>query len=148
MLSADPIHPSVTRKSGHQYFFHDKHHGGGTSEDARWLDEVSQDDEFSIFDTSDWHNIADDQNWLYGLLRSAEGQLRLLGTWNQQVATFPFTQPGVAWHGYPLWPLNDEAPPNRQGQKFRPSKAVFEKMQSAGLVTARERKRLIKGDHA
>ena len=66
----------------------------------------------------------------------------------QQMAEFPLPQEGEPWHGYPIWAVNGLAPENRRGEKMRPDKDVFLKMQRAGLLTERERKRLFKGDHA
>ena len=143
----DPLHPEPTRRSGYRYFFYSKHHGAASSSDARWLESVSQAEEFSVFDEADFHNIADARGWLYGVLRAAEDDLRDLGTWQQQVAEFPQAKAGVAWHGYPVWAVNGLAPANRAGQKMRPPSAVFQMMEQAGIITARERKRLIKGKH-
>lgn len=145
---SDPIHPERTRKRQYSYQFTAKHHGGGKPDDARWSEEVSRDEEFSVFDEADDQDIFDEGGRFYGVLRNAEGELRDLGTWQQQLAEFPRTNEGVPWHGYPIWALNELAPPNRSGQKGRPAKAVFQKMEEAGLITARQRKRLYKGDHA
>ncbi len=82
-----------------------------------------------------------------GVLPDSAGNLRDLGTWQQQVAEFPFANPVVPWHGYPIWAVSELAPPNRSGQKMRPAKTVFAKMQEVGLITRRQRKRLFKGDH-
>ncbi len=143
----DPIYPDPSRRNGYLYFFYGKHHGGGGADDARWSLDLSQPEEFMVFDTADFHNISDDRGWLYGILRSADGSLRDLGTRQQQVAEFPRADEGIPWHGYPSWPLGQAAPPRRRGEKFRPSKEVFESMQAAGLITERERKRLYKGRH-
>ncbi|MGO8746133.1 MAG: hypothetical protein ACLQNE_09105 [Thermoguttaceae bacterium] len=145
--STDPIYAEPTRKSGFCYTFTGKHHGGGKSDDARWLPSLSRADEFSVFDGADYHDFSDDRQWLYGVLRSHDGTLGELGTWQQQVAEFPFVATGGLWHGYPIWSVSDLAPPNRRGEKMRPSKEVFEKMEHARVITKRERKRLYKGDH-
>ena len=55
---------------------------------------------------------------------------------------------GEAWHGYPLYPLNELGPENRRGEKYRPEKTVFDKMVDAGLITRSQRRRLLKGDYA
>jgi len=147
-MAEDPIHPDPTRNNGYRYLFAGKHHGGGSRSDARWSEEVGRAEEFSVFDTADFHDIADERGWLYGVLREEDGSLRDLGTWEQQVAEFPLANEGVPWHGYPIWAVNRAAPANRSGQKMKPSKEVFEKMEAAGLITSRQRKRLYKGDHA
>lgn len=137
---ADPIHASRTRKSGYRYMFLAKHHGGGTSDDARWLPDLSRDQEFSVFDAADFHEVTDEANgWLYGVLRDTDGDLVELGTWHQEMAEFPQAREGEPWHGYPIWAVNEEAPSNRASQKLRPAKAVFRRMEAAGLITSRQR---------
>jgi hypothetical protein len=143
----DPVHPNRTRRNGYRYLFSSKHHGGGAPGDARWLPSLTREEEFSVFDTADDHDLSDDRQWLYGVLRSDEGEIRYLGTWKQQLAEFPVATSGMPWHGYPIWPLKELAPPNRQGEKFRPGKEVFQKMEEAGLITESQRRRLYKGDH-
>lgn len=144
--TSGPIHPVPTRRSGYRYLFYDKHHGRDVYA-ARWLPSVSHDDEFAVFDTADFHALSDDRGWLYGIHRGPEGEVLVLGTWDQQVAEFPSARENEPWHGYPLWPLKDKGPENRRGEKHRPSKAVFQMIEDAGLITTRDRKRLSKGDH-
>ena len=92
--------------------------------------------------------FTDERGWLYGMRpRDGAGHIPDLGTWGQQMAEIPFARPGEPWHGYPLWPLGEEGPANRRGEKGRPSKRVFLRMEEAGLITDRERKKLYKGDH-
>ena len=142
----DPVHPVPTRRSGYHYFFYSKHHGGGTRDDSRWLPGLSHEEEFSIFDAADRLEVSDDRGWLYGLLRTEEGQVRYIGTRKQQLAVFPFARAGVPWHGYPLWPLDKPAATYRQGDKFCPPNEVLRKMVQAGLFSASERRR-IRGGH-
>jgi hypothetical protein len=146
--SSGPIHPVPTRRSGHRYLFYDKHHGRGGSDAAQWLPSLTQQEEFDIFDTADEHEFSDDRGWLYGIGRDGEGNVLALGTWGQQVAEFPQARAEEAWHGYPLWPLKKLGPQNRKGERQRPSKRVFLRMEEAGLLTSRDRKRLYKGDFA
>ena len=87
----------------YRYQFAAKHHGGGKADDARWVDDVSRDEEFSVFDEADFRDILDDDGRLYGVLRGADGKLRYLGTWKQKIAEFPRANEGIAWHGYPIW---------------------------------------------
>lgn len=146
--SSGPVHPVRTRRSGHLYQFYDKHHGRGAPDAARWLPGISHEEEFGIFDRGDWHEVHDEVGRLYGVGdRNRDGLLPDLGTWGQQVAEFPAARENMAWHGYPLWPLLEGSPENRKGEKSRPSKAVFLRMAEVGMLTARERKRLVKGDH-
>ena len=146
--TSGPIHPVATRVSGYRYQFYDKHHGRGAPDVARWLPEMSQDEEFAVFDTADANGISDERGWLYGVRpRDDDGEIPDLGTWGQQVAEFPYARPNETWHGYPLWPLVEAGPENRKGEKSRPSKGVFLRMEAARMLTPRERKRLQKGDH-
>jgi hypothetical protein len=109
---------------------------------------VSEDEEFAVFDGADESELADEDGNLYGILREGGEGLRYLGTWQQQIAEFPFAREGNPWHGYPLWPLKGLGPENRRGEKFRPEKEVFTRMVQAGLITTRERRRLLKGEYA
>ncbi len=147
-MATDELHSTLTQRSHYQYLFTAKHHGAGSSGDACWSSDVSRDEEFSVFDVADLHLFAADNGWLYGVLRDAKNELRDLGTWQQQVAEFPKANEGVPWHGYPIWAVNEDAPANRAGQDMRPPKKVFKQFEKEGLITARERKRLLKGDHA
>ncbi len=144
----EPIHPAQTGKHGYRYQFTAKHHGGGKLDDACWSQAVTPDEEFSIFDNADEQDIFDADGWYYGVLDDGKGNLRELGTWQQQIAEFPAAGAAVVWHGYPVWAVNGLAAPNRSGQHMRPAKSVFDKMEQAKLITARQRKRLYKGDHA
>jgi hypothetical protein len=145
--ASGPIHPAPTRRSGHRSLFSGKHHGHDPRA-ARWLPTLSQDEEFAVFDAADFHGLNDERGWLYGVRVGESGGILELGTWGEQVAEFPAARPDEPWHGYPLYPLKEAGPPNRRGEKHRPSKDVFLKMEAAGLLTARDRKRLMKGDHA
>jgi len=146
--AAGPIHPVSTQRSGYRYFFYDKHHGRGGPDAAQWHPDLSHEQEFAVFDLSDLDDLSDDRGWLFGIGRDADGDILSLGTWDQQIAEFPLARPDELWHGYPLWPLKQRGPQNRRGEKHRPSKVVFRKMEEAGLLTVRDRKRLEKGDHA
>jgi hypothetical protein len=141
------VHNRRTGRSEHQYQFTPKHHGADNTA-AQWLPELSLDEEFAIFDTADEHDLSDDDGRLYGVQRDEEDSLRYIGIWHEQVAEFPLAREGEAWHGYPLYPLVDEGPDNRRGQKLRPATIVFRKMVDAGLITRSQRRRLMKGDHA
>lgn len=142
-----PEHPVATRRSGYRYFFYDKHHGKGAPDAARWQPDLTQDEEFEVFDEADAHDLSDERRWLYGIGFSVNGEVRQLGTWGQQVAEFPFARAAAAWHGYPLWPLWEAGPQNRKGEESRPAKEVFLKMENVGLLTTSQRKRLLKGKH-
>ena len=146
-LAAIVIHGQPTRRSGYRYQFTPKHHGADP-EAAQWLPSLRLEEEFAVFDAADEHELSDDDGRLYGVLRNADEALRDIGTWQQQLAEFPRASQGVPWHGYPIWAVNAQAPPNRSSEKVRPAKEVFAKMERAGLITARQRKRLYKGDHA
>lgn len=146
-MNTEPEFPKPTRKSTYRYFFASKHHGGGTSEDARWEPSLSRKVEFSVFDDADFHDIRDNDGRYYGVLREGK-KLRKLGTWHQQIAEFPKARRGTPWHGYPIWAVDSVAPPNRASEKVRPSRDVFDKLEEKGLISKQERKRLWRGGHA
>jgi hypothetical protein len=56
---ADHLHSEQSQRSNFQYLFTDKHHGGGDSSDARWLSELSEGQEFSVFDMADLNEVFD-----------------------------------------------------------------------------------------
>jgi hypothetical protein len=145
-LATVEVHGAVTQRNAYRYQFTPKHHGADANA-AQWRPSLSLREEFAVFDVADWHELSDDAGRLYGVQPDGEDGLVYLGTWNQQVAEFPLARAGEAWHGYPLYPVNDLAPPNRQGEQYRPAKEVFDKMVRAGIITKRHRKRLMKGDH-
>lgn len=146
--TSGPIHPIPTRRSGYRSQFYIKHHRGRVSDAAQWRPDMGQDEEFAVFDAADRHEIADERGWLYGVrLPDAAGVVPDLGMRGEQIAEFPFARPNETWHGYPLWALSEEGPANRRGEKARPSKGVFLRMEAVGLLTPRERKRLYKGEH-
>jgi hypothetical protein len=138
-------HPAVTDRNRYSYQFTPKHHGSDPGA-AQWLPSLTLDEEFAVFNTADEHELADDRGWLYGI-RPLDNGLQVLGTRGQQIAEFPSARAGEAWHGYPIWAVNNQAPSNIRGEKMRPDKEVFLKMERVGLLTVRQRKRLYKGDH-
>jgi hypothetical protein len=146
-LSTVVVHGTLTARSHYQYQFTPKHHGADPNA-AQWLPSLSLEEEFSIFDGADEHELSDEDANFYGVLPDGEGGLRHIGSWNQQVAEFPVAREGEAWHGYPLYPLVELGPANRRGQKGRPAPAVFGQMVQTGLITPSQRRRLMKGDHA
>jgi hypothetical protein len=147
-MANDRLHPQVTQLSGFRYLFTAKHHGGGGSGDACWSPDVTDVEEFFVFDQADALRVVDTNGWLYGVLPDGEGGLRDIGTWQQQVAEFPAGTNADPWHGYPVWAVGDAGPQNRKGQHMRPERMVFDLMEAVGLIDARIRKRLWKGAHA
>jgi len=145
-LTAFVVHDDVTRRNLYRYQFTPKHHGADATA-AQWLPSMSLEEEFAIFDAADEHELFDEDGRLYGVQPDGDDGLGPIGTRNEQVAEFPVASAGEAWHGYPLYPLN-EGPGNRRGEKHRPEPVVFHKMFQAGLITSRQRKRLMKGDYA
>jgi hypothetical protein len=140
-------HHTLTGRSSYRYQFTPKHHGAD-SDAAQWLPSMGLDEEFAVFNEADLHELSDEDGNLYGVQREDDGEVRYIGTWNQQIAEYPVGREGEAWHGYPLYPLVEKGPENRRGQKGRPAKVVFDKMAHAGMITRSERRRLLKGDHA
>jgi hypothetical protein len=141
------VHEQSTGRSSYRYQFTPKHHGADAGA-AQWQPNLSLEEEFAVFDTADGSELSDEDGNLYGVQRETDEALRFLGTWNQQVAEFPLAREGEAWHGYPLYPLQELGPENRRGQKLRPQKTVFDKMVVAGLINRSQRRRLLKGEYA
>jgi hypothetical protein len=142
-----PLHPERTRRSGFQYFFYDKHHRVGYSEDAQWRPDMTHDEEFGVFDLVDWHEISGDNDHLYGLRLGPEDAIMTLGTREEQVAKFPAPQDGRAWHGYPAWPIM-RLDRDKQERKYPAPRGALAKMKEAGLITEKQRKRLAGGKQA
>ena len=142
-VSGEPghIHPIPTRRSGHRYFFYNKHHGWGGPKAARWSMELGEEQEFGIFNQADELDIRDAQGNLYGVWRVGE-DLRALGTRGQQIAKFPRAHPGQPWHGFPSFPLRDETEPHPP-VRF-PPREVFERMERTGAIDRLDRKRFEK----
>lgn len=91
----DHEHPHPTRRSQLRYLFTAKHHGGGSTTDARWS--VTEDEEFSVFDEADFRDIGDEDGRLYGVLGDAQRELRELG--NSKSPSFQLRRqvnPGMA----------------------------------------------------
>lgn len=144
-MAQKKTHPVPTRVRQLFYEFTTKHHGAGSTLDSRWSEDITEPEEFQVFDVGVAFQILDEGGNVYGVLRHGDS-LRELGTWQQQVAEFPYTEPPHDWHGYPIWPVEDSAPVKLR-RKPRPSKIVFDLMLAAGLITSRELRRLMKGDH-
>jgi hypothetical protein len=156
-VQSDIQHTVVTSRRRLNYTFTPKHHGA-SSQSACWLEDLTFDEEFAIFDradgvvtssiTEDDRQVADAAGNLYGYERLEDGALRELGTWNQQLAEFPVQDNGATWHGYPIWPIAEIAPQNYQGERCRPAKEVFDRMLELGDINTAQCKRLKKGDFA
>jgi hypothetical protein len=142
-----PVHPQRTQRSGYEYFFYDKHHQSGYSEDAQWLPDLTHAEEFAVFDLADLHEISNEKGDLYGLHLDAEGAVMVLGTREEQVAEFPVAREGHAWHGYPAWPIM-RLDRDKKERKYPAPREALAKMQEAGLITESQRKRLARGKHA
>src|SRR5437764_680014 len=79
-----PLHLQETRRSHYRYFFYDKHHKAGYSEDAQWLPTMTHDEVFAVFDLADYHNLSNEKGDLYGLHLDPERRVLTLGTREEQ----------------------------------------------------------------
>ena len=138
-----PMHPKPTRLSSFRYCFFTAHHGRGAPDDAQWVENLSLDDEFAIFDLSDWHKLSDEKGHYYGLRRSDDGMILTLGTDGEQIAKFWNPLNNNPTHGFPLLPVAADGPANRK-QTVVPRIALL-KMESVGLLEPTQRKRIQKG---
>ena len=128
MASGDdpcPEHGERTRRSNFRYCFYVAHHGRAVSDDSQWAEDLSQAEEFAIFDESDLLNLSDSKGHYYGLRRSPDGTILDLGTQGEQIAKFWNPIKSQPTHGFPLWPLGDEGPQNRQ-QELPPREALVQ----------------------
>jgi hypothetical protein len=140
-----PEHHDRTRRRSLRYCFYIAHHGRGVSDDSQWAEELSEVEEFAIFDEADWLDLSDATGNLYGLRRSPDGTILDLGTRGEQISKFWETHEATPWHGFPLWPLAVDGPENRRRQPA--PKAALEKMERIGLLLPKQRRRLQKGKH-
>jgi hypothetical protein len=108
------LHLVVTQRSGYQYFFYTKHHQPNNTTDAQWEPTVTQDEEFAVFDLADQHDLSEANGDLFGLHLGPGPSILLLGTRGEQVAEFPVTVAGQAWHGYPLFPIAEKSLEGRE----------------------------------
>jgi hypothetical protein len=140
------LFPRRTERNRYRYFFYDKHHGRGGPEAARWATDISEEEEFGIFNQADRLDFSDEQGNLYGIRLRTQPQREVLslGTLGQQVAKFPEARSGPHWHGYPLGPLLKNLDPPHPPERPLP-KDGLQKMVDAGLLTRTERTRLLKG---
>ena len=142
----DAKHGTAT-SSGRHYWFTVKHHCG-SKRAAQWDASLTFDEEFSVFDSADKHQISDARKWLYGLLPTTDGSCRLLGTRGEQLAEFPFSRRSDNWHGYPLYPLLRTVKNRGKGVGIRkPRWDVFKKIIESKLISEERVLRLWKGDH-
>jgi hypothetical protein len=141
----DAEYSERTQRSQFRYRLTAKHHGGDRNA-AMWLPSISPNEEFSVFDLADLHEIADERGWLYGVLLSEDGAVREIGVWDEKVAEF---QPGnnrdEPWHGYQQWPVDKSGPANRRKQQCCPDRKVFDLMFAANLINKTQRKKLLSG---
>ena len=148
MASGDdpcPEHPERTRRRDLRYCFYVVHHGRGVADDTQWAGDLSEAEEFTIFDESDWHDLSDPKGNLYGLRRSPDGTILDLGTQGEQVAKFWNPDNNQPTHGFPLWPLTDSGSDNRKKQPA--PKDALKKMLEAGLLLTAQYNRLRKGKY-
>jgi len=141
------LHPRPTERNGYRYFFYDKHHGRGGPEAAQSTPELSEEEEFGIFNQADGLALSDEHGNLYGiwLQTEPEREVRTLGTLRQQVAKFPAARGRPHWHGFPLGPLMKRTGLHPPERPIPP--VAIQKMFDAQLLTRQERKRLLKGKH-
>jgi hypothetical protein len=141
-------HPRRTDRSGFRYFFYDKHHGRGGPQASQWLSEITDDEEFPIFDTADRLELADEPGNLYGVLADEQGEIRQIGTLAEQVAKFPVQRPNDPWHGYPFYPVSADRNVRRAPPSRHLARGVLHQMLDVGLLNPHQYKRLKKGQNA
>jgi hypothetical protein len=89
-VQANIEHSQTTRMNRLRYQFTPKHHGGpGSRGQAQWILSITFAEEFSIFDEADSSEVLDIRGNMYGVLRDTAGELRDLGSWEEQIAKIP-----------------------------------------------------------
>ncbi len=88
-----------------QYLFHPKHHHSKSTKWSQWRPDLPDEDEFQVFELADLHALERGPNGdMFGVLPAPGGDLRFIGTDEEQVAFFPEASVGLPWHGYPVIP--------------------------------------------
>ncbi len=136
-------HPTVPH--GYRYYFHRKHHGGGSPTDACWHPSITRQEEFTIFEISAQLDLSDARGNLYNVSRAADGGIRELGIFHEQIARFWKPVASEPWHGHPLWPVVTDLPTNRGSQAYRPDTSVFSKLVEQRVLSERDSHRLRSG---
>lgn len=140
----DHEHTRPTKKRK-RYLFTIKHHAlRDESEHAQWSRDLSEDEEFAVFELADDNDLADGDGDLYGVLLSGKRTLRSIGRLGEQLGFFWEPSPGsFEWHGHPLYPLNESGlSEGHQKNRIWPPKHVLSKMVECGIIAASMRKRL------
>ncbi len=140
-----PEHAARTRRRSLRYCFYIAHHGRGAADDSQWAVDLSEAEEFAIFDEADRHDFSDPNGNLYGLRRDEESNLLDLGTEGEQIAKFWDPGKNQPTHGFPLWPCSETGPENRKKQLA--PKVALKKMLDARLLSRRQHDRLLKGKY-
>ncbi len=140
-----PLHLEVTRRGRFRYFFYDKHHTPNNTADAQWSESLTQAEEFAIFDQADFEQIRVANGDLFGIWKTSTGEIRALGTEQQEIAKFPVTKSLRAWHGYPLWPLSSSGANERN--RLPIPKAALRLMEARGWISEVQRRKLEKGKY-
>ena len=113
----------ATQRSGYFYQFYDKHHGRGGPDAAEWLPSLSRQEEFSVFDSADLNELADEQGRMYGIRpRDETGSARPGVLWESRSRSSPMLGQMRHGMGIPSGRWSDQEPENRRGEKSRPSK--------------------------
>ena len=140
-----PVYPEPTPVNHRCYFFYDKHHTPANVESAaQWLPGLPPAEEFGVFELADRHDLSNSTGHLFGL-RIRERLVLELGMLGEQVAAFPVVRGDKPWHGYPHWPLAKDGGPD--GRTYPPPRQALRKMESAGLISSKQRRRLEAGKH-
>jgi len=137
--------PHRTNPKGYRYYFHPKHHGGGSSTDSRWKPDITRREEFTIFEISVRLDLSDDRGNLYNVRKGADKTVLELGMFHEQLARFWKPSGDHAWHGHPLWPVSAGWATNRGKEAHRPDRSVFRKLVEQGVLTEQQSYRLNSG---
>ena len=111
-----------------------------------WRGELTDNEEFAIFEHADLLELSDERGNLYGMRigPAPHREVRDVGTHRQQVAKFPFSRREAPWHGFPLGPMEKDYDPPRPPRRALPRDALT-KMVASGLLNMAQLKRLVNG---
>ena len=98
---------------GRTYKFTDKHHHCSKSDHGCWLNEITRDIEFSLFQDPKLAITAMKKRISYNVHKNGEEFIEI-GTRHEFLAIFWNPQSAAEWHGHPLWPIKTREALNRR----------------------------------
>ena len=119
-----------------------KHHqAGSNSQNAQWAKELTDDEEFAVFNFADTNELEQVLGGdMVGLSPMQVRRIAVIGSKGEQIAYFPQSQFPNPWHGFPI-DLRDH-------RKLTVADFVLSKLVVLNLITPVQAGRLRKGKSA